>query len=643
VTKFEEIRSRLHKVRRELKGYKARCPAHADKHPSLSLREENGKILIKCFAGCPTPEVMAAIGMHMKDLSPESPPRARHKKARTSCIVAEYPYVDETGKLLFQVLRMEPKDFRQRRRDPKRKGWIWDMTGVRRVLYCLPEVIAAELVLICEGEKDCDKARALGFTATCNPGGAGKWRPEFNDFVRRKRVVIIPDADEVGRKHAQEVAASLNLRASSIKVLDLQGAKDLSEWIERGGTREKLVGLIQDRAEWAGNDETQKGFRLTSLRDLMLEPEEQVTYLLAGKLPAGGLSILSAKPKVGKSTFARGLCLAAARGAPFLDCATIKGPVIYLALEEKRSEVSRHFRDLGATGEEPIFIHAASAPQDAISELRAAMERVRPVLLVIDPLFKFVRVRDEKAYAEVSRAIEPLMILARESGTHVLATHHNGKMERPDAMDAILGSTAIFGGVDSAIILRKTDRYRTIQSSQRYGTDWPELVLNYDPVERSVSLGVEKSEADTAKTSEAIIAYLVVCVESQTRIQIEEHVGGKTSHLRSAIKSLIAAGRLLESGGGVKGDPLRYELNSSGGVQAGGDPEKCEDSCSHTGAGTREQESQNGAEDRTNTGDIVVPASSGESVDNPGSREQERGRSRQGSKAKGKRIVEVEV
>lgn len=190
----------------------------------------------------------------------------------------------------------------------------------------------------------------------------------------------------------------------------------------------------------------------------MLEPEEQITWLLADKLPAGGLSILSAKPKVGKSTFARCLALSVSTGESFLDCSTTKGPVIYLALEEKRGEVRRHFADLGATGDEEIYIHAASAPQEAVLELCALTKQIHPVLVVIDPLFKFVRIRDEKAYAEVCNAIEPLLTLARESGAHVLLSHHSGKMERADATDSILGSTAIFGAVDTAIILKKGDR-----------------------------------------------------------------------------------------------------------------------------------------------------------------------------------------
>jgi hypothetical protein len=521
-------------------------------------------------------------------------------------IVAEYDYCDEKGELVFQVVRFEPKDFRQRRPDGE-GSWHWNLKGVRRVLYRLPEVIASRSVLVCEGEKDCETARAMGLVATCNSQGVGKWKPEDAETLRGKRVCIIADADEPGRKHAQIIAESLFVKVESLKVLEFSHAKDLSQWAAGGATREALLEMIRNAPEWKPKPQATSGFRLTLLRELMSEPEEHVSWLLADKLPAGGLSVLSAKPKVGKSTFARCLSLAVARGEPFLDCATTKGPVIYLALEEKRSEVRRHFADLGATGDEEIYIHAASAPQEAILELCELTKQIHPVLIVIDPLFKFVRIRDEKAYAEVCNAIEPLLTLARESGAHVLLSHHSGKMERADATDSILGSTAIFGGVDSAIILKKADRYRTVQSCQRYGTDWPELVLNFDPAERSLSLGAERPEAEAGRIGEAIVAYLAGCIEPLTRVQIETHVEGKTKHKRAALKALCAAGRVSESGAGAKGDPLRYELNPRANSQAGNEPKTFVDSCSQVYAGTREQQSENETETHINTGDILVP------------------------------------
>jgi hypothetical protein len=97
------------------------------------------------------------------------------------------------------------------------------------------------------------------------------------------------------------------------------------------------------------------------------------------------------------------------------------------------------------------------------------------------------------AYAEVTAALEPLLALARQTGTHVWVTHHNVKGDRLDPNDAILGSTAIFGNVDTAIVLKKTDRYRTIQSTQRYGTDWQEAVLVFNEV-REVSRWAARSQ-----------------------------------------------------------------------------------------------------------------------------------------------------
>ena len=231
-----DVLSHFSNVRRSGDGWVARCPAHEDKNPSLAIHERDGKVLVHCHAGCATENVLAAVGLTMADLFAGSAPEPR--------IVATYPYTDEADSLLFEVVRYEPKSFRQRRPDG-RGGWVWNLDGVRRVLYRLPEVCAAKAVLVVEGEKDVETARGLGFTATCNPGGAGKWRNEYAQLLRGKRVGIIADADEPGRKHAQEVAASLSGRAEIVKVLKLLGAKDLTQWTERGGTCEQLHEILK--------------------------------------------------------------------------------------------------------------------------------------------------------------------------------------------------------------------------------------------------------------------------------------------------------------------------------------------------------------------------------------------------------------
>jgi hypothetical protein len=237
---LDAVIARLEGVRRNGSQWKALCPAHADKNPSLSVSEKNGKILLNCLAGCPTEKVLDAAGLGWKDLFTESAPHPR--------IVAEYPYTDEHGTLLYQNVRFDPKDFSQRRPND-RHGWTWKLGNVRRVLYRLPQVLAASVVVIVEGEKDADTGNTLGLAATTS-GASGTWREEFSEMLRGKRVTIIADADAPGRKHAQQVARSLFGRAESLKLLELPHAKDLSEWVEQGGTRGALLDLVQNAPEW---------------------------------------------------------------------------------------------------------------------------------------------------------------------------------------------------------------------------------------------------------------------------------------------------------------------------------------------------------------------------------------------------------
>ena len=128
-------------------------------------------------------------------------------------IIATYDYVDADGRLLFQVCRVggDRKSFRQRRPNG-RGGWTWNLDGVAPVLYRLPELVQVDRsrpVYVVEGEKDVDNLLAIGVVATTNPGGAGKWRSEYSAVLADRCVVIIPDNDDAGRRHAEAVARSL--------------------------------------------------------------------------------------------------------------------------------------------------------------------------------------------------------------------------------------------------------------------------------------------------------------------------------------------------------------------------------------------------------------------------------------------------
>jgi hypothetical protein len=517
-------------------------------------------------------------------------------------IVAMYDYVDEQGKPLSQVVRFEPKDFRQRRPDGN-GGWTWNLQGVRRVLYRLPEVLAAESVLVVEGEKDAETARTLSLVATCNAGGAGKWREEYSDCLLGKRIAIVADADEPGRKHAQQVGASLFGRVKSLKVLELPSAKDLTEWVKRGGAYEALLELIRAAPEWTPpKTANANGFILTPLAELLARPDVPVDYVLENRLAAGTVSVVVAKPKVGKSTFARNLCLAASRGEDFLGLKVKTGECIYLALEEREEDVRGDFRAMGADGSEPILIHAATAPADGILALCDLIQQRRPVLVVVDPLFRLARIRDEKAYAETYAALGPLIDAARVAGTHVLLSHHAGKSMKIDAIDSPLGSTAIGGAVSTVLVLRRTEAYRTIQSVQRIGPDMTKTVLEFDADSRRLSLGGTCLEVDRRECEQAILAFLKDADSPQTQEKIRDSVEGKTQIVRAALTALAESKRVIKTGDGKKGKPFQYRFPNSG---------------SHDTAGTREPESQKGPEPRTKTGDILVPDSSPDSIPVP--------------------------
>lgn len=180
-------------------------------------------------------------------------PKPKQPKRRAR-IVNEYDYVDEHGEVLFQVVRMEPKDFRQRRPDGN-GGWTWTIKGVRQVPYRLPQLLAKPDSTVCvvEGERDVHSLEAMGVLATCNAGGAGKWPDELTPHFTGRNVVVIPDNDGPGRNHAELVASKLHGSAQSVRVLHLPNLPekgDVTDWIAAGGTKRRLVQLAKQCDPW---------------------------------------------------------------------------------------------------------------------------------------------------------------------------------------------------------------------------------------------------------------------------------------------------------------------------------------------------------------------------------------------------------
>ena len=208
-----------------------------------------------------------------------------------------YNYDNEKGELRHQVVKYKVADsdkalkFKQRRPDGK-GGWIWNLKGVKRVIYNLPEIIEKpdKPIFIFEGEKDCNNAKEkLGILATTNSGGAGKWRTEYNQYFKGRPIIISPDNDEVGISHMQGVGKSLKGIAKSIKWLILPGLKehgDISDWIEQGGTLKELFELVKACPEFiplTEEKEEPKGVREEYFRATDLKNSENFSKKYVGQ------------------------------------------------------------------------------------------------------------------------------------------------------------------------------------------------------------------------------------------------------------------------------------------------------------------------------------------------------------------------
>lgn len=529
-----------------------------DLNPSLAVDKQDGRALVHCLAGCSQEAVIEAL--RARGLWPER----RHQGAER---VKRYELRDVAGTLVAVHVRRDRdggKTFAWQRPDGSS-----GLDGLRvadlpvygvHLLRDRPD----EPVIVCEGEKAAQVLLDAGRLAVGTVTGAAA-TPSVEAFrpLIDRTVILWPDNDEPGRAHMQRIAVQLQSLGVAPRVVEWPAAPpggDAADFVNEHGAGMALDGLLAAARPFDGQQ--RHGLQFVRLGDLLAQPEEETPWLVDGRLPSAGLSLLAGRPKAGKSTLARCLALAVSRGEPWLGFATQQGPVLYLALEEKVAEVRRHFEAMGAT-DDPVFVYCARAPQEGLPLLRQAAEQHKPGLIIVDPLLRLVRVRDANDYAVVTAALEPLLALARETGAHMLTVHYLGKGDRRGG-DAILGSTAIFAAVDTALILKRSEKYRTLSSIQRYGEDLEEIVLALDPETRIVTAGLARQEADEVDLASTILEYLKVCAEPVDEPAIREAVEGRRAVKVKTLRRLVEEGRVIRSGQGRKGDPYLYVLADSG-------------------------------------------------------------------------------
>jgi DNA primase len=254
---LESIANALGRAKQTCNGFDCLCPSHEDTKPSLSISEDNGKLLWKCQRGCSQNDV--GNELKQKGLWRPEPANRNTRRSAGKRLTATYSYKDARGNLLYEQCRYQSPDGEKSfafRRPDGNGGFIYNLEGVKRVLYRLPELLQAmdsafgqEPIFVAEGEKDCDNLAKLGRVATTNPGGAGKWSRDYTkNLSGADQIIVLPDNDEPGRQHAGKVAASLFAAGISVKIVDLPGLPpkgDVSDWLAAGGTKDQLAALCE--------------------------------------------------------------------------------------------------------------------------------------------------------------------------------------------------------------------------------------------------------------------------------------------------------------------------------------------------------------------------------------------------------------
>jgi hypothetical protein len=368
------------------------------------------------------------------------------EQAKPVRIVATYDYTDENGALLFQVCRMEPKTFRQRKPDGS-----WSVRGVRQVPYRLPDVLEAiasdRTIAIVEGEKDADRLWSMSLPATTNAGGAGKWRDDYAEFFRGADVLILCDNDSAGRAHGDQVGQSLVGVASRVRLLDLPGLPvkgDVSDWVDAGGTREQFDALAATSPGWAPRPQPfESKFGAQRWEDIgTVEAGLGYTWFVEDIFPMGEIALAYGDTGTGKSFDMFDMSMAGARGIKWNGHNVERGLVVYVAAEAGKGFAKRkiaYAMQNNLEQAEPLpFVLLTKRPnffQDdtdvlaLVEEIKAIcrMYALPLVCIVLDTLSAAAPGMNENASQDVSMVRKRLVLLQETFSACIILVHHKPK------------------------------------------------------------------------------------------------------------------------------------------------------------------------------------------------------------------------
>lgn len=347
--------------------------------------------------------------------------------ARLGEPVATYDYRALDGRVVHRTLRYDPKEFRQCRPDPARLGaWLPNLDGVDLVLYRLPEIQGQADVVIVEGEKDADALATIGFAASCNAMGAGKWRPEYARQLAAagaQRVAVLPDNDRPGQTHAATVIATCLAHRLIARLVTLPGlpavgdrhGEDVSDWLAQGHTAEELRAVID--AAMRPEPKATPWARAVSVADFLAQEDHEVAWLEEHVLAPGSLTEIFAPRGLGKSHVLHGILVKLARRGT--RC-------LLLDRDNSRREVKRRLRAWGAADLPALRVMLRDdVPPLTDTKAWAQFPFAEYDVVAIDSLDASAEGVGEQDSSKPSRALAPILDLCHRAAGPAIVTLGN--------------------------------------------------------------------------------------------------------------------------------------------------------------------------------------------------------------------------
>jgi AAA domain/CHC2 zinc finger len=466
--------------------------------------------------------------------------------AKLGPVVASYDYRDNDGRVLFQKQKYkrdgQAKTFRVRHPDGK-GGWS---TGIdpqdgktKRVLYNQPLLVASNMAIACEGEKDCDTVAQCGlfsdrgslrFATTCNfdgawkPGESSKWLKSYNPYFAGKFVVIFADNDESGETWAQAVAYNVEPYAYQVKIVRLPGLPekgDVSDWLQTH-TAKELEAQISTAPAWQP-EKPQHAYDQDAV-EFAAEAPANVDWLVEDLIPRGSAGIFGGVPKATKSLSALDMCMSLSCGVSWLGLKISARVKTYLVSREDAPGLTQRrikqliagradYRNLSDWMRITTRRHVADLEVTSEEHLGKLIERIRAfgAELVILDVFRKLYKGDENDNEVMDAVLEKVNRIRSETGAAIALVHHIRKAETADIFSGLRGAGVIFGWMEWGVGIR---------------------VLN--PEEKDRSKWIREMEFESKESTLEPITYHVVSSPDHATLRLEITTRPQKSKVKAA-------------------------------------------------------------------------------------------------------------